>query len=96
MSGTMKSGDQPTCAAALRNRARDELDAGCFGDGWPKLLAAFAVIAFVWLVLLPICGSQPALRERLDAEAARGIDGGAMFYTELEMADELIRRPDRR
>lgn len=50
-----------------------------------RLLAAAAIMAIVWLKLLPWIGACPPVRERLDRLADHHIDAGAMFYTELDV-----------
>jgi hypothetical protein len=45
--------------------------------------AALALIAVVWLVVLPGIGRLPAVRRHSDAMRAGEIEASAMFYTEL-------------
>lgn len=50
--------------------------------GW-RLFAWTMAIALVWLVVLPWCSRQTKTRAYLDRLRDRGIDAGAMYYTEL-------------
>lgn len=52
--------------------------------GRRRLAVGVAVIAVVWLVVLPAIGRLEPVRRKIEAEQARGIDPSAMFYTELE------------
>lgn len=49
-------------------------------------------MAVVWLVLLPAAGRRDALRRAIDSRERRGIDASAMFYTELEVMDDVLER----
>jgi hypothetical protein len=53
-----------------------------------------AAIAWVWLVALPWLGGRPELREDLRWRAARGINAGAMYYTELEAMPDIAAHLD--
>jgi hypothetical protein len=48
------------------------------------LLLSCALIAVTWLVLLPAVARQPRLQSRMAEFEARGINPGAMYYTELD------------
>ena len=49
-------------------------------------------IGLIWLSVLPSLGRLPSLREAIDERDAHGIDASAMYYTDLEMMDGVIRR----
>lgn len=57
-----------------------------------KLLVASATIALVWGIALPWIAKRPMVERRSDFLDDRGIDPSAMFYTELEMMDEILQR----
>lgn len=50
---------------------------------WLRLALLAAVIAGVWLVLLPRLGNQVEIRSYIDQNNAAGVDPSAKFYTEL-------------
>jgi uncharacterized iron-regulated membrane protein len=56
----------------------------CRSNGWARLLAGCAALALVWLGVLPWWGNRPAVRQRMEQLQQRGIDPGAMVYSELE------------
>ncbi len=62
---------------------------------WTLLLVSLACIAVVWLAFLPWLASQPAVSSHLDHLDAQKIDGGAMFYTELEAMEPILRKIER-
>ena len=51
-------------------------------------LAAFGMVAWVWLVVLPRQSRVSGNREQIERLESLGIDGGATYYTELP--DELF------
>ena len=62
---------------------------------WKKRLAFLAAVAsmgFVWLVLLPACARQEAISQRLKWLDQQGIDPSAMYYTELEVMEDILQR----
>ncbi len=59
------------------------------------LAISLALVALIWLCVLPWIGRQEQLAERIRREQAAGIDPSAMFYTELEMMPSVIRRMER-
>ena len=61
-----------------------------------KLALATVTIAIVWLVVLPWTARQPTVRAHLQWLDSQGIDPSAMYYTELEVMDEILRRRRRR
>ncbi|WP_237607266.1 hypothetical protein [Roseimaritima sediminicola] len=62
------------------------------GKGLAMLLLWSAAIAVVWLVVLPYRARQPAMREHLQWLDDKGIDPSAMYYTELEVMEEILQR----
>ncbi len=70
-------------------------DAPSFRSGMAKLVVTTIVIAAVWLVLLPWWSRQPAMARHLEWLDDRGIDPSAMFYTELEAMEPILRRLER-
>lgn len=59
---------------------------------WLRFAAFWTVIAFCWLVILPWLARQPARAARIDALQRAGIDPSAMYYSELEMMPDTLRR----
>lgn len=57
----------------------------CFSVFW-------TLIALSWLVVLPWLGRQPARAARLRTLDEAGIDPSAMYYSELEMMPDTVRR----
>ncbi len=54
------------------------------GARWSYFWLGCALIAVSWLVLLPAAARDPRLRSRIAECDARGINPGAMYYTELD------------
>ena len=54
------------------------------------------ILAGIWLVLLPWIARQPQMATHLQWLEEQGIDGGAMFYTELEAMEPILERLERR
>ncbi|QDU36597.1 hypothetical protein Mal4_08840 [Maioricimonas rarisocia] len=61
-----------------------------------RLLAAVAVVALLWLVLLPRLSRLPSVQARSEWLDERGIDPAAMYYTELEAMEPILHRLERR
>jgi hypothetical protein len=51
--------------------------------GWLRLAGATAVIAGMWIVVLPLIGRQAVVRDYIERNESLGIDPSAKFYTEL-------------
>ena len=49
-----------------------------------RLLVAIAVMAWIWLVLLPYVSRYEPIRAMIESHEAAGIDPSAMFYSDLE------------
>lgn len=60
--------------------------------GWLALTSWLAVIAVVWLYLLPMLSQRPSATARLRWLEQKGIDPSAMFYTELPLMEELLEK----
>lgn len=60
-----------------------------------NLLASSVVILVTWLIILPWVARQPAMERHLSELDRQGIDGGAMYYTELEMMDRILDRMEK-
>ena len=60
-----------------------------------KLLAMSALMAIIWLVMLPRISRIQSIRTMIDSQQAAGIDPSAMFYSDLEhlsYRDGMLRR----
>ena len=57
-----------------------------------QLLAAFVLIATVWLVVLPQLARHPSVQEKIERNERLGIDPSATYYTEIEAMDGIIER----
>lgn len=66
-----------------------------FYGGWTKLSVAVAVILIIWLIGLPWLANRALVRNRIDWLAEEQIDPTAMFYTELESMDSILRKIER-
>ena len=53
-----------------------------------------ATIAVVWLLILPRAAELPSVNKRLRFLDEKEIDPSAMFYTELEVMDEILRKAE--
>ncbi len=54
-----------------------------------QLAGCLAVIAALWLGVLPWIADQPAMSQRIKQREELGIEMGAMFYTDLEVMGEI-------
>ena len=63
---------------------------------WMQFVVAITIIASVWTAFLPWLGAQRTMSSHLDDLDAKEIDGGAMFYTELEAMEPILDRRSRR
>jgi len=57
-----------------------------------RFAVASMTVVLVWTVVLPWLSSAPPLAKHLRWLDKAGIDGGAMFYTELEAMDPILQR----
>ena len=55
------------------------------------LLVASIAIGFVWCGILPRVANQPQMQQRLEFLDEQGIDASAMFYTELDVMEGILR-----
>jgi hypothetical protein len=49
-------------------------------------------LILVWTIVLPWMSAKPPVAKHLRWLDQAGIDGGAMFYTELEAMDPILQR----
>lgn len=61
---------------------------------WFALASAVSLLAALWLGLFPVLAQRPSIRERDALFKSHGIDPGAMFYTDLELLDDLLKKMD--
>lgn len=57
-----------------------------------RLVAWMVLIGVVWLVVLPWLAAQPAMKRHRQWLDDRGIDPGAMYYTELDAMEPILDR----
>ncbi|RMG40455.1 MAG: hypothetical protein D6725_03355 [Planctomycetota bacterium] len=69
---------------------------GRVGKRWLSLMAAGAAVAVVWGWLLPVVMQRPQVRRRWENLQRQGIDPSALYYTDLEMMEGLLRELERR
>ena len=60
--------------------------------GRRRLAAIVATIVLLWLIVLPAIGECEAMRAAIAEREASGIDRGAMFYTDLDLMDDVLAR----
>ncbi len=60
--------------------------------GWLALAAWLFALGLVWLVWLPSHAQRPPVRRHLQWLDERGIDPSAMYYTELEVMEDILAR----
>lgn len=49
----------------------------------------------VWCGILPAISRQPHIRAEIEHEDSLGIDPSALFYTDLDLMDDVLTRIDR-
>jgi hypothetical protein len=54
-----------------------------------RLAGCIAVVAVVWLAVLPFFGRQPVIESYIRRNERLGIDPSAKFYTEIPAMPEL-------
>jgi hypothetical protein len=74
------------------NPAGNSTQAADVSAGRRRLAAIVTAVALVWLIVLPAIGENPAMQAAIAEREARGIDSGAMFYTDLELMDDVLAR----
>jgi hypothetical protein len=57
-----------------------------------RLMIAAGCITGIWCVGLPWCAEQPVVQRRLEFLDEHDIDPSAMFYTELDAMDAILKR----
>lgn len=57
-----------------------------------RLALATSLIAVIWLQVLPWIAEQPEMAAHLEHLDEHGVDPSAMFYTELEAMEPILRR----
>ncbi|MFG0264497.1 MAG: hypothetical protein ACF8AM_05010 [Rhodopirellula sp. JB055] len=54
------------------------------------LAGSIALLSIIWLVVLPAYARQPEMHQHLKWLDDRGIDPSAMYYTELDVMDDIL------
>ncbi len=75
----------PRCSECSKNAEN-------FSARYLRFTLAIAFLLAVWLVILPWIATRPQMDEHLRNLDKQGIDGGAMFYTELEAMKPILRK----
>ena len=57
-----------------------------------SLMGSAAVIAYIWIVLLPGVAEWPSVKSHIRWLDQKGIDPSAMYYTELEVMETILQR----
>jgi hypothetical protein len=57
-----------------------------------RLVAWVILIGVIWLVALPWLAARPAMKRHRQWLDDRGIDPGAMYYTELDAMEPILDR----
>lgn len=57
-----------------------------------RLVMATATIAAVWLIVLPWIGRHETVRDHITFLDDREIDASAMFYTELDAMEPILKK----
>lgn len=60
----------------------------CYQAG--SLIGWIGLLSIVWLVILPAYARQPKMRQHLRWLDDQGIDPSAMYYTELEVMEDIL------
>lgn len=60
------------------------------GPAW--LVVAIVAIATVWGIVLPVASTQPLVKQRIDWLRHERIDPNAMYYTDLEVMQDILSR----
>ena len=53
------------------------------------------LVGLTWGLVLPSIAKRPAMQQRIRWLDAQGIDPSAMYYTDLEVMDKILRRRDK-
>ena len=65
-------------------------------NGLVRLGLTAAVLGVIWLHVLPWVAVQPGMAAHLKSLEEQGIDPSAMFYTELDAMEPVLRRLEQR
>ncbi len=60
-----------------------------------RLVIATAAIAAVWLIVLPWIGRHETVRDHITFLDERDIDASAMYYTELDAMEPILKKLSR-
>ncbi len=60
-----------------------------------RFLASVSLMALGWLAVLPRLAERPRMKSHLDWLQARKIDPSAMYYTELDVMDDILQHQRR-
>ena len=60
-------------------------------SGVMRLFAIGIATVFIWCIVLPWYAERPAMKQHLKFLDDRGIDPSAMFYTELDYMDSILK-----
>ena len=74
------------------NSTYSEIDARQLWQRRCALLAATVFLGVFWCGVLPWVAAQPKMQQQLEFLDDRGIDPSAMFYTELDVMDEILEK----
>lgn len=61
-----------------------------------RLLACVAIVAVIWLGVLPKVAKQDRVKQRIQWLEEHRIDPAAMFYTDLPVMDEILKKREQR
>lgn len=62
---------------------------------WIGLGLVIVAMSLIWLVILPAYARQPKMSQHLRWLDQQGIDPSAMYYTELPVMEEILKRQRR-
>lgn len=57
-----------------------------------RLVIAITTIAAVWLIVLPWVGRHETVRDHIQFLDERDIDASAMYYTELDAMEPILKK----
>ena len=61
---------------------------------WLSLGICSSAVALIWLIVLPALSRGLGLQTEIHDRQIRGIDATAMFYTDLDLMDDVLKRID--
>ena len=62
---------------------------------WAGFAGGCLLLGLIWMVLLPWIGQQERVQRDLQQLDQLGVNAGALYYTDLRILPELLRRLDR-